>query len=249
MDHRPQRRIVPGARTAVLFVHGIAGTPDHFDPLIPLLPPEWSFSNLLLAGHGKGVEEFSATSMKAWRAQVLGEIDRLRADHRQVLLVGHSMGTLLSIEAAVQDPTRIGGLFLLAVPLKWRLGLPAVTNSLKVVFGRVREDDVRALATKRASSIRHDPRVWKYIGWIPRFLELFAQMRTVRRLLPCLTVEAEVLQSRQDELVSRASERYLRDHLYIHLTVLPHSAHYYYAAEDFSTITAAFGRFCEEHRL
>ena len=30
MDHSAYERIVPGSKTAVLMIHGIAGTPAHF---------------------------------------------------------------------------------------------------------------------------------------------------------------------------------------------------------------------------
>ena len=52
MPHRPYRRDVPGGKNAVLFLHGIVGTPDHFLPLLPLLPEDCACSSLLLAGHG-----------------------------------------------------------------------------------------------------------------------------------------------------------------------------------------------------
>ena len=37
MEHREYRRIVSGADTAVMFLHGIVGTPNHFRDLIPLV--------------------------------------------------------------------------------------------------------------------------------------------------------------------------------------------------------------------
>lgn len=55
MEHREYVRIVPGAKTAVLFMHGIVGTPNHFRdllPLVDLVPDDWSVYNVLLPGHG-----------------------------------------------------------------------------------------------------------------------------------------------------------------------------------------------------
>ena len=48
MPHQPYFRIIDGADTAILFVHGIVGTPDQFSALLPLVPQEWSCVNLLL---------------------------------------------------------------------------------------------------------------------------------------------------------------------------------------------------------
>ena len=50
MPHREYIRLVPGADTAVLFLHGIAGTPRHFDarlPLVHLVPENWSVYTVL----------------------------------------------------------------------------------------------------------------------------------------------------------------------------------------------------------
>ena len=45
-----EKRLLPGAACAVLFVHGILGSPAQFAPFLPLVPQDWSFCNLLLQG-------------------------------------------------------------------------------------------------------------------------------------------------------------------------------------------------------
>ena len=40
MYHAPYERIVPGAKKAVLFVHGILSTPRFFDDYVAALPEE-----------------------------------------------------------------------------------------------------------------------------------------------------------------------------------------------------------------
>ena len=50
MKHESYERIVPGSDTAVLFLHGILGTPRHFEDFISLVPDSWSFSAPLLPG-------------------------------------------------------------------------------------------------------------------------------------------------------------------------------------------------------
>ena len=86
MPHAPLRRIVSGADAAVLLIHGILGTPDHFAPLLPCIPENWSFEALLLAGHGGSVRDFSAARMADWKQQVHQALARLRAAHRHVYL-------------------------------------------------------------------------------------------------------------------------------------------------------------------
>ena len=97
MVHEEYVRMVPHADTAVLFIHGIVGTPNHFRDLIPLVelvPESWSVCNLLLDGHGKSVEDFANTSIENWHSQVWGTFEKLSRTHERVILVAHSMGTL-----------------------------------------------------------------------------------------------------------------------------------------------------------
>ena len=135
MAHEPSRRIISGSDTAILFIHGIVGTPDQFFPLIPLVPDTWSCVNLLLPGHGGSVCDFSRSSMAAWRRCVSGEIAALAACHKRILLVGHSMGTLFCIDEALRRPEQIAGLFLLASPLRIGMKPSATIQSLQVAFG------------------------------------------------------------------------------------------------------------------
>lgn len=242
MEHREYLHLVPDSDTAVLFIHGILGTPNHFSRLLPLVPKTWSVHNLLLDGHGKGVRDFSRTSMGAWRAQVEEAVQQLAQNHKQLLIVGHSMGTLLAIEQAVRPGSKVAGLFLLAAPLKLRLRFRMVTSSLKVCFGRIRPDDIYALAAADACGIRQEWQLWRYLGWVPRFLELFRQIRYTRSLLPQLNIPCEAFQSRNDEMVSLSACKLLEGSSEV--TVLARSTHYYYDPEDIETVLRSFTQFC-----
>jgi esterase/lipase len=50
MAHEEYVRMVPGSDTAVLMLHGITGTPDHFEMFLHLIPETWSVHALLLEG-------------------------------------------------------------------------------------------------------------------------------------------------------------------------------------------------------
>jgi esterase/lipase len=77
MAHQEIIRIVPGSRYAVLMLHGILGTPDHFRELLPLVPETWTVHALLLDGHGGGVKDFSETSMEKWKDQVFSRVEEI----------------------------------------------------------------------------------------------------------------------------------------------------------------------------
>ena len=113
MEHKEYLKINPTASIAILFIHGIVGTPNHFNPFIPLVPSTVSVYNLLLDGHGKAVKDFSSTSMKKWEEQVERAVIQLSETHKKIYIVAHSMGSLLAIEQALRN-SKVSKLFLLA---------------------------------------------------------------------------------------------------------------------------------------
>ena len=192
MVHREVKRIHPGAGKAVLLVHGIVGTPEHFSFLLPYVPEGVSVWNLLLDGHGGSVRDFSRSSMEKWQAQVDGAVAELTETHDEIYIVAHSMGTLLTMEAAIREP-KIKKLFFLAVPLRLFLRPRMLKNMWKVYFDRISPTDREAISAKRCYGIENDKNVFRYFAWLPRYLELFSKMRDGRHMLselntPCLAL-------------------------------------------------------------
>lgn len=232
MGYSEYIKIIPGAETAVLFIHGIVGSPKHFTPFIPLVPKHISVQALLLEGHGRGVRDFSGASMQKWILQVEEAVFQLSRTHKRVLIAAHSMGTLFAIQQAVKEPVRIGGLFLLAVPLRVAVKPAMVLNAAKVYLGKVKQEDTMAVATRDACSVALDKRFWLYLGWIPRYLELFSQIRKTRKLVKDICVPCWVYQSWNDEMVADSSRKVLARNPDISVNILSNSAHYYYEETD-----------------
>ena len=239
MNHKEYIRICDDATTAILFIHGIVGTPNHFDEFVSLVPNSISVYNLLLDGHGKGVKDFSKTSMKKWEAQVSCVVDELSLTHKEIYIVAHSLGTLLAIEQAIRKQN-VSRLFLLAIPLRLSLKPKMVRNSLKVYFNRIRSDDYEALAAKKCYGIENDKNPFHYVGWIPRFLELFAKIRQTRQVVNLLNTTCFVYQSGKDEMVSRHSKKYLENKPNVLVNELKESGHYFYGKEDFDFLITEF---------
>ena len=242
MPHQPTSRTVDGSSTAILFVHGIVGTPDHFLDLLPLIPDSWSYVNILLPGHGGRVGDFSRSSMALWRKAVTQQVDRLAATHQRVLLVGHSMGTLFCMDEALRRSDKVAGLFLLAPPLYPMLTPSATCQSLQVAFG-LKGRRPSAQAAYRACSIAATPYLWQYLGWIPRYLELFGAARQGRAQAKQLSLPTVCIHSQHDELVSRRTYQYLRQLPHVTLHLLPSSRHFYYPPEDLTTLKNLFSAF------
>lgn len=241
--HAEHKRIVKGARVAVLLVHGIIGTPNHFRDLVPLIPEQYSVYNILLDGHGATVSDFSHASMKKWEANVQSAVDELLAEHEEIYVVAHSMGTLLTMEQAIKNP-RLTKLFYLSIPIKVGLKWRMIDTAMKIYFKRVKPTDKYALAGKECYGILKDsPNPFKYLGWIPRYIDLFKKIDYARANLGKLKTPCVAFQSRLDEMVSPKSIDILKNESGIDVRTLENSAHFYYDEDDMALIKDEFIKF------
>jgi len=155
--------------------------------------------------------------------------------HDRVFIVAHSMGTLLAIEEAVKRPTKVCGLFLLAVPLVFRVRLRAALGSMQAALGVVKPGSV-AEQMVNDSSVRLSPQLHKYLKWLPRFTELTKEALRTHVLLPLVSVPCRAFQSGKDELVGQTSTEILQKQPGIVTAVLPNSGHFSYSAEDLALL-------------
>lgn len=243
MKHPETRRLVPGAKIAVLFIHGIVGTPNHFRQAVDLealVPPDWSLRNLLLPGHGFGVREFAASSGKQWRGYVREAFQELARTHEAVLVVGHSMGTLFALQLEREFPERVGGLFLMNVPLRPWLRLWGIANCTRLAFGRVRTHIPREAAILTACGSEPTKQIWRYLPWIPRYLDLFGEILRTERELTEPEKPYQIIHSRKDELVSNRTVRVLRKKGLTRIMEMAESSHFYYTPGEKEEIVKAF---------
>ena len=243
--HKEYKRIAAQPGKAILFIHGIVGTPLHFTPFLELVPPNYSVYNMLLDGHGKGARDFSKTSMKRWEQQVGEAIEELSRQHTELYVVAHSLGSLLAIEQAIKTG-KIKKLFLLAVPVKLSVKPATVTTSMKVFFDKIDPEDSLSVAAKACYGIERDRNPLHYIGWIPRFLELFTKISQIRGMLDALNTPCYAYQSVKDEKVSVKSAAILSRNPHITVTQLKNSAHYYYDGDDLLFLKQEFENFIYE---
>lgn len=236
MEHREYIRDIPNSKIAVLMIHGIIGTPAHFRDLIPNIPENCTIHNILLDGHGKAAKDFGASSMKKWKEQVKSELDALFSEHEKIIIVAHSMCTLFAIQEAVEHPDKIAKLFLLAVPLKPRVKISICLAGFRVYRGKIKPDDKLALTMKAAIGVQLDRKIWSYIPWIPRMLELLSECKHTCKIIQQLKVSCITFQSNSDELVSSKSCKFLKDHPYITNIILYNSGHYGYGEDDLKLI-------------
>ncbi len=228
--HQSYIKIVEGADTALFMVHGIMSTPRHFDFILPYIPSDVSVCNILLDGHGSTVSDFSNTSMKKWKAQVLSHLFELSKTHSKILVIGYSLGTLLTLELA-EKFKEIKSMVLLNPPLKVFVRPVMIKRSLKFSFNKLNREDKAELATYNDVSVKLTPYLWQYIPTIPRFLELLKLCRETRAKAENLSVPAQVFFGKKDELVSIKSAKYFQNNNNATVHTFDLSGHFYYEDE------------------
>ena len=114
--------------SAALLLHGFGGTPFEMNPLVEALERRgFKVTNLMLPGHGRGIDELARTGYADWYAAAEAEYLRLTTEHGSVCLAGASMGGSLCLDVAARlaDSTPPAAVVTLATPLwmyRWRKG-------------------------------------------------------------------------------------------------------------------------------
>ena len=102
-----------------MLVHGFGATPDEMRPLGDALAAAgYAAHGLLLPGHGTTIDDFAAHGREAWQRTVSDAVRRLRSHGHDVVLVGMSMGALLSLTTAAGMPQDVAALVLCGTALE-----------------------------------------------------------------------------------------------------------------------------------
>ncbi|MBQ2943094.1 MAG: hypothetical protein IJD93_00110 [Ruminococcus sp.] len=241
-------RDVEGADTAVLFLHGFMSTPNEFLDFLPLVPKEFTLHNILLDGHCKGVLDFAKSSMKKWEAQAEEAFSQLAKTHENIIVVGHSMGSLLALSLTLKHTEKVVLPFLVNTPLTPRCTFKFACNAMRVIFSKVRPDHPDEVAASETYGVTPDKRLWLYLSWIPRFRELFIKAKNTIEQLPLLKSKCIAFQSVHDELVSNRSEEILRQNPNIKTFTFKESTHYLYNEDEKQYMLKVFERECKKLR-
>ena len=190
--------------TAVLFVHGIQGSPLVFQFLIDALPNEVEIHNLLLPGHGGSARDFRASGQAAWLSAVRGEAKRLLNQGKRVVYVGHSMGCLLGLAVSRDLGDPFAGMLLLCCPFRIRPTGRYITNGLRVLRKARPDEPPQVKAAREANSVRlRHPA--EHLTLIHPYLELLRLMGKIRRAGPRGPKGIRFYFSEADEIVSPGS--------------------------------------------
>lgn len=108
---------MPGGRASALCLHGYTGTPYELRPLATALSrADIACTGPLLRGHGSDPAALQTVASEDWVRQVRAAFAQLPPD-RPRFLVGSSMGCLLALLVATEQPDEVDALVLLAPAL------------------------------------------------------------------------------------------------------------------------------------
>lgn len=189
-----------GARGLVVFIHGFMGSPRHFYELMGQIGDNgYSVLTVLLPGHGGTREEFSRCRASHWRSHIARILEQCTERYDKVFLIGHSMGGLLSLEAAAAPGSGITAVIPIFAPMRIRLSGSMSFFSRAKIMRREPGDALR----KSYEECRSIPtRPFQSVSYIRRPLgQLFKVMHESRAMLPLVTAPVLVIHSEHDETV------------------------------------------------
>lgn len=192
----------------IIFTHGIMGNNRIFDPLIEEVSGwqgDISCECVTLPGHGGNALDFAASSMAKWQECLDNHVAAAQRQYDHVILVGHSMGGLLSVQSALTYPLKVRGLFMLALPLKISMKPRYAANAVCAAMGW-RKGCANVSATIEAAGVS-DSNLFHYIATTPRYIELFQKSARTCDLLDRVSIPMLAVLSENDSIVSFASAR------------------------------------------
>lgn len=192
--------------TALFFVAGAGGSAPHFAPQLESFAAAHSPLALDLPGHGRSTGLAGPATIEAAAALVLAALERLAAP--PVVLVGHGLGGLIALVAALADASRIRSVVTIGTGIRCDIPEIEFEKLAGVVSGRTGQffdtpffaegttpDVMRAFF---GALVQTDPRVRL------QDMRLHREARVAERL-DRLGVPLRVLRGAQDRLLSAAS--------------------------------------------
>jgi len=168
-------------------------------------------TSVLLPGHGAGIREFVKFGVGDWQRHLQDEIDKIKRDHKQIVLVGHSMGGLLALGASLNKENHIAAVVLLSTPLKiYLLNLRSLWFKLRLL--RFPKDNEVRAAYIKSNSITLS-KLFFYPSLIKPVIQLYKLIRRTKKHLSDVFVPVYMFHSKNDETTAYQSAALLYEGL------------------------------------
>ena len=245
--HKPFMNEKKDSKTIIIFVHGIVEGPDQFKAFAKAIEEDYSYSAVLLNGHGTSGRNFVRSNKDKWIETVEREIVKYKDNYENIILVGHSMGSLISILLSLKYKDKVKGLVLIATPLKvfvkWRI----IRSSIRYIFKKEENDKLAKEIAKMVSVDRCS--LLTYMKWTFRYMDLFYLIYITKKHLNEINVPTLVVQSQNDELVSYKSLKVFKNKLKNKYKIfqLKNSGHFCYLDNELKDLLKEFKLFITKY--
>jgi esterase/lipase len=110
---------IGSGQTALLFVHGFGNSPVMFQRMAPALAESgFTCEVMRLPGAGERIESAARATADEWVEAVRRRLQALRQSHRRVVIVAHSMGCAVALDAVAEHADLADALVLMAPMLE-----------------------------------------------------------------------------------------------------------------------------------
>lgn len=242
-QHQPFSVKSASSDLIIVYIHGLMGSPIESQKIWNSLDNlKFHGQAILLPGHGGSAYDFGTNGPVAWQSHVNRILADLHKSYARIILIGHSLGGLLALQASLQVP--VNGIILLNTPAKTHITSRQLSISARVLFDSDQAHDPLISAYRESFSVGMKD-FWNLPLWIPRLLDIHKVAHQTMTLLNEVTAPVMIFQSRQDETVNPNSAEQLKKGLGEHaiaLTYLNKSSHAYFLDEEFNEITQGIKR-------
>jgi carboxylesterase len=209
--------VATGAGVSALLIHGLTGTPYEMRYLGERLAARGvRVRGVKLAGHAGLPEELGAVGYDNWYESVVNGLEELRQYGEPIVVVGLSMGAVLSARLAADQGESVAGLALLAPAFFLPTSTSIALRGLRGLLGSITE---RIYLFNPGASDIHDAAA-RSIHPNCRLMPLSAPMKLldlsaiVKPMLPRITQPALVMHARRDHTCPiRKNVDYVMKHL------------------------------------
>lgn len=200
--------------TACLLVHGLGCGPIQMRELAENLC-DWGFTarGILLPGHCGNRGGLALSTLNDWIEKVEYEYHHLKSEYEDVMVVGFSLGALLTLQLALKHP--LERIILMGVPMfmiREYLPINSLIKFCKKFIKRVKTIKRKCYMESDAySGYLHQPIETHYP--LQTLHELRQIIDTVKPKLKDIKSQSLIIHSRKDMIAAPASARYLIEHL------------------------------------
>ncbi|UJF33052.1 alpha/beta hydrolase [Paenibacillus hexagrammi] len=189
------------SQIALLMVHGFTGSPSEFRRVGYFLHDQgYTVQAVRLPGHGTSPEEMRRTEWTDWYGHVRDQYDELAAVCKNIVVIGHSMGGLLTFMLAAER--RPAGIISLAAPiyLATRHASWAVLLQYMLHYVEKKSKNIPTLLNESCAYTKTP---------IRSVVSLLRLIKRVRKLLPKIAAPVWIGQGNQDAVVRHHSAEFL----------------------------------------